>query len=139
MSKSSIVKNGFTLIELIVVILIIGILASVSVPMIRGNIEQAIRTEAQIAMSAIIRAERGYYVEHGVYSDFKFPHTSGLVAIGLSTSDLNGTYFSYHCYLSGFDPDGASHYGVVSCAPRWSTAPKASEANQIQGWSMNIE
>ncbi len=96
-------RKGFTLIELMVVILIVGILAAVAVPLMRGRIDQAKWTEATAAAGSIRTAVRAYIAEKGPSYDY-----SGLVdtldtqavyeALGFSSSDLDGKYFNQEDY-----------------------------------------
>lgn len=57
-------KKGFTLVELVIVIIIVGILSIVSVPVYRGYVEKAMLTEGKTLISAIGRAELAYHVEN---------------------------------------------------------------------------
>ncbi len=57
-------KKGFTLIELVVVMVIVGILSAVSVPIYRGYVEKAIMAEGNTLLGAIAKAELAYYVQH---------------------------------------------------------------------------
>jgi general secretion pathway protein G len=58
---------GFTLIELMVVIVILGILAGLIVPRIMGRPEEARRTKARIQMESMETALKLYKLDNGVY------------------------------------------------------------------------
>lgn len=60
--------KGFTLIELMVVIAIIGFLAVISVPSFTRFVTKAKRTEAYVNLHAIYAAQKTYWVEHGTYT-----------------------------------------------------------------------
>lgn len=101
--------RGFTLVELLVVIIVVGILATVSVPLMRANIKRAILTEAVTAMGTIRTVERAYYAEHGEYQDVGIvgidgypdgiqPRDKSKNETGYGTGGLDGTYFDETCY-----------------------------------------
>ena len=56
--------KGFTLVELVIVIVIVGILSAISVPVYRGYIEKAIMAEGQTLLNAIGKAELAYHLQH---------------------------------------------------------------------------
>lgn len=58
-------KKGFTLVELIIVIVIIGILSLVSVPVYRKYIAEACMTEGYTLVGAVARAELIYATTKG--------------------------------------------------------------------------
>ena len=58
-------QRGFTLMELLVVIVIVAILAAVAVPLYTNYVRDAHRTEARGAISAVITAEQAYFQRHG--------------------------------------------------------------------------
>lgn len=60
-------SKGFTLVELIIVIVIVGILSIVAVPIYRGYTKKAIATEAKALLGSIATAEKVYYAEFGQY------------------------------------------------------------------------
>jgi len=122
-------KKSFTLIELMIVVIIVGVLAAVAAPMMRNSINQAIRAEAIAGIGTIKTAERVYYTEYGTYLTIVFPPDSArdnqFQALGMKTTDLDCVYFSNNCY-----------YGSVQsmiCYANWSTAPRA---NRVQNWNL---
>jgi len=88
-------KKGFTLIELMVVILIVAILAAVAIPIMRGRIDAAKWSEGRAMMGSIATAIRAYCA-----AEDTAPGTgtldSGTLAqdLGFATGDLTGTYFT---------------------------------------------
>ncbi len=54
-------KKGFTLIEMLVVVLIIGVLAAIAVPQYEASIEKSRVAEALVMMKSIADAEQRYF------------------------------------------------------------------------------
>ncbi len=82
-------KNGFSLIELMIVVAIIAFLAMISVPTFRRFLAKAKRAEAYVNLSSIYAAQKAYWAEHGKY-----------------TSTLNGQQGA------GWQPEGYSGGGA---------------------------
>lgn len=62
------VKNGFSLIELMIVIVIIGFLAALSLPTFSKMIAKSKRSEAYVNLHAIYAAQKIYWAEKGTYT-----------------------------------------------------------------------
>ena len=88
--------HAFTLVELMVVILIIGILAAVSMPLMRGRVDAAKWAEANAAAGTIRHAARVYYAEasDSVSIIGTLDDTTIQEKLGFDPDDLTGTYFT---------------------------------------------
>jgi len=60
-------KLGFTLVELVIVIVIVGILSVVAVPIYKGYTKRAMATEAEGTLGAINTAQKVYYAENSCF------------------------------------------------------------------------
>lgn len=116
-------NKGFTLIELLVVIAIIGVLVSVSTPIVTGYINRAKATEAYAALGTLRTAERIYRAEHGVYTD-SWAELSDYI----EQNDLAGTFFSPNCYSI---PNADTTTFTAQCLPNASTATRGNEVSNL--------
>jgi prepilin-type N-terminal cleavage/methylation domain-containing protein len=62
-------QKGFTLVELAIVIVIIGVLASFGVPRFRDAVERSKAGEAMNYLSAVRSAQERYHAREGTYAD----------------------------------------------------------------------
>ncbi len=100
-------KKGFTLIELIIVLVIIGIVVAVALPSIMTSIEQTKAQTAQNNLLTIAAAESKYYEDNSsVYctNSGSSPNCGGssqslYSALGLSMTPNDN--FTYLCWVSG--------------------------------------
>ena len=124
-------KKGFTLIELMVVILIVGILAAVAVPLMRGRINRAKWSEANASCGTIWTSVRAYIAEKGpAYTGYAADiqgAVTGAVAknLGFNPTDLVGTYFTSANYvISGVVAEPPAC--VITVTPSKGNAPPGS-------------
>jgi len=112
-------RKGFTLIELMVVILIVGILAAVSIPLMRGRIDSAKWSEGKAIMGTIATALRAHVAEKGSAYTAK----PSLTQLGFSSNDLDGTYFSSSDFSWEITDDDPIAFTITATAPSGITSP----------------
>jgi prepilin-type N-terminal cleavage/methylation domain-containing protein len=94
--------RGFTLVELMVVILIVAILAAVAIPILRGRIDAAKWSEGKAMIGTIATAIRAYHAEKGPQGDAPTDLIgSGDTELGFTDADLTGTYFTFEDFSIG--------------------------------------
>ena len=107
-------RNGFSLVELMIVIVIIGVLAAVAVPIYTSNVKKAKMSEADAALGTIRTQLRVYYGENGSYPTVSpAGYVIGAAWNDIKSGELTGKYFtdSSYTYLSA---DGVNY--TITCA-----------------------
>ena len=128
-------RKGFTLVELMVVILIVAILAAIAIPIMRGRIDAAKWSEGKAIMGTIATALRAYVAEKNEQMD-NFDAIDR-ATLGFLDADLTGTYFdqSNFSWTGSYLLDSNTlTFLITGTAPDQISAPKTVTLNQAGQW-----
>ena len=109
-------SSGFTLIELMIVVAIIGVLASIAVPAFRNYQLTSKRAEAFANLSALAKAQKSYFAE---FNDYVAVAAEPSFALGIPPTTTKrdeqsvGTAFAE----IGWTPDGAVFFDYDTATP----------------------
>lgn len=102
-------NRGFTLVELLIVIAILGVLSAIAVPMLLGQRTKAVITEAETNLQILGTVNEQYYAENAMYapnssSRIKFNNDDfGGTLRGFKPGDLEDLNFDYYLSNPGGD------------------------------------
>lgn len=85
MQRKTTISRGFTLIELMIVVVIIGILASIAIPSYQNYVRQSRRVEAQADMMRLALNEEKFRANNASYAD----HTNTVLGV------RNTSYYTF--------------------------------------------
>lgn len=108
-------QKGFSLVELMVVVAIIGILASLAIPQFQKYQARARQSEAKIQLASVFTAEQGFAAEKGSFS-------ACLSNIGYSVDPAMKAYYATGYSNAGTLSGACGPLGNTSClATEWNT------------------
>lgn len=105
-------KKGFTLVELMIVIVIISVLAAVAVPIYQNNVKKARMAEADATLGTIRTQLRIYQAENLTYPVAATATDVADLDIQITAAELTGTNFS----ASDYTYIGTATTYTITCA-----------------------
>lgn len=93
-------QKGFTLIDLMIVILIIAILTAIAIPLYLGYTADSMRSDGKALLRAIVTAENNYYAKKATFTKNKEDLRVFLEDLG--ESEENWTISLSHASNNGF-------------------------------------
>jgi type IV pilus assembly protein PilA len=131
--------QGFTLIELMIVVAIIGILAAIAIPnFIRFQLKSK-SSEGKVNLAAIRTAEEGYMAEYGTYVAAAL--SPATVPGSTKATFVNGSGVGLGFDQLGWSPEGKVYFqyavavDTVNAAFAASAAANIDSAGANQGWA----
>jgi prepilin-type N-terminal cleavage/methylation domain-containing protein len=125
MRKNRKYKSGFTLIELMIVIFIVGILSSVAIPLMRGRVDASKWTEGKSMAGTIRSAIRALHADLGLNYDYSTITT--LSQLGFSDNDLDGKFFKHGDFVFSITNGNPLEY-TITATTNPATSPEAPAA-----------
>lgn len=123
-------KKAFTLLELIVVIVILGILATLGYTQYGKIVENMRGAEAKVNLGAIRTAYQAFYLEHGTCDGI----TSSDLNIGSGPNEIPNSCTSTHYYEYGWWVNPNCNLGFH--ARRCTSGGKNPQASRWYQWKM---
>jgi len=131
-------KRGFTLVELMVVVLIVGILAAVAIPIMRGKIDSAKWSEGKAMMGTIASAIRAHCAEANTNYTNADKSILDWTTLGLNPADFTGTYFDASLFDWDVTYDMQTNdlsFTITATAPATINSPTTVTLNHQGVWT----
>ncbi len=103
-------KKAFTLIEILVVVLIIGILAAIAVPQYQKAVIKSRYTQLKLLAQSLVQAQEAYYLANNTYSVSFRNLDISIAGTPTSNEDLRRLFDWGVCEI-----DAKSSYKAVAC------------------------
>jgi type IV pilus assembly protein PilE len=96
-------NRGFSLIELLIAIVVVGVLAAIALPAYTSQLRKSARAEAQAFMTTAAGNQQQYLLNRRAYASSLDPSSPGYVGVA-PPADLNGKYTFAVVAAAGLPP-----------------------------------
>lgn len=107
---------GFTLVELLIVVAIIGVLSTIGVPTFKKMVQKSKKSEAKVNLGGLYTAEQAFFSEYGAYGN-------RIDKVGFEVDGQN------LIYVVGFPADGGC--GNIGQVQPYVDSPIGANLNQV--------
>lgn len=122
MNKNKHWQKGFTLVELMIVVAILGILGSIAYPAYTQQMLKSKRSDAFVGVQQVAQLQEEYFNRHMSYAD-------GFITLGYTSSPIKSPNQAYNISLT-VEPAGCSGNTVSPCLDYTISARPATAAQQ---------
>ncbi len=113
-------QNGFTLIELMIVVIVIGVLAAIAIPAYKSSIQQSRRTDAKAALLDLATRQEKFYSVNNQYTTSAAALYGGAATFPLNVQSGNVVYYTLQA-------------PVVTAATATTVATFSAQATRVSG------
>ena len=130
-------SRAFTLIELIIVVIIVGILATLAIPQYQKAVERAKGAKARDMVKLIFKAELMYFADKGVYvtgyEDVIVPGLKDYIELDGALADTDWNYYAFVAgtiYTGAFRTSGSCRQALLGSQAAIQWGPE----DPLLGW-----
>ena len=107
-------NSGFTLTELMIVVAIVGVLASIAIPGFQRYQKTSKRTEAYTNLAALAKAQKSYFAETSVFVA-SLPEPSNTTGVDPHAAQRDGSSLGPAFATVGWTPTGDVYFDYDTC------------------------
>ena len=101
MNDNNSIQKGFTLIEIMVTVAILGILTAIALPSYTESVKKGKRSDAKVELLRLAQMQESYFVQNLSYA-------KDLTQLGFAANTINSEEGLYTITMSGISPAGCN-------------------------------